>query len=93
MPAGVDTLVFPNYESLPEREDVSDPFTEVRALDVALDSGCWAAERAARALVVLQGPPWPGLLTLSALVGRRCCCCAAGNTVQEELPACGVRCV
>lgn len=26
----VDTLVFPNYESLPERDDVHDPFTEVR---------------------------------------------------------------
>ena len=29
MPAEVDTLIFPNYESLPEREDVADPFTEV----------------------------------------------------------------
>ena len=28
-PADVDTLVFPNYESLPERDDVQDPFTEV----------------------------------------------------------------
>ncbi|KAK9861034.1 hypothetical protein WJX84_012365 [Apatococcus fuscideae] len=25
----VDTVVFPNYESLPERDDVKDPFTEV----------------------------------------------------------------
>jgi hypothetical protein len=25
----VDTVVFPNYESLPERDDVQDPFTEV----------------------------------------------------------------
>lgn len=31
IPAEVDTLVFPNYESLPERDDVHDPFTEVRA--------------------------------------------------------------
>ena len=30
VPADVDTLVFPNYESLPERDDVQDPFTEVR---------------------------------------------------------------
>ena len=30
-PADVDTVVFPNYESLPERDDVQDPFTEVRA--------------------------------------------------------------
>lgn len=29
MPADVDTLVFPNYESLPEKEDVHDPFLEV----------------------------------------------------------------
>lgn len=29
VPADVDTLVFPNYESLPEREDVTDPFLEV----------------------------------------------------------------
>lgn len=29
VPADVDTLVFPNYESLPERDDVQDPFTEV----------------------------------------------------------------
>lgn len=29
MPADVDTLVFPNYESLPERDDVADPFLEV----------------------------------------------------------------
>lgn len=29
MPHDVDTLVFPNYESLPEREDVADPFLEV----------------------------------------------------------------
>ncbi|KAK9843726.1 hypothetical protein WJX81_003815 [Elliptochloris bilobata] len=28
-PADVDTVVFPNYESLPERDDVQDPFTEV----------------------------------------------------------------
>ena len=28
VPADVDTLVFPNYESLPERDDVQDPFTE-----------------------------------------------------------------
>ena len=31
VPADVDTLVFPNYESLPERDDVQDPFTEVRS--------------------------------------------------------------
>lgn len=30
VPADVDTLVFPNYESLPERDDVVSPFTEVR---------------------------------------------------------------
>ena len=29
VPHDVDTLVFPNYESLPEREDVVDPFLEV----------------------------------------------------------------
>lgn len=29
VPADVDTIVFPNYESLPERDDVQDPFTEV----------------------------------------------------------------
>lgn len=29
VPADVDTLVFPNYESLPERDDVVDPFLEV----------------------------------------------------------------
>ncbi|KAL4433671.1 hypothetical protein ABPG75_000112 [Micractinium tetrahymenae] len=29
MPHDVDTLVFPNYESLPERADVADPFLEV----------------------------------------------------------------
>lgn len=29
VPHDVDTLVFPNYESLPEREDVTDPFLEV----------------------------------------------------------------
>lgn len=29
VPPDVDTLIFPNYESLPEREDVTDPFTEV----------------------------------------------------------------
>ena len=31
VPADVDTMVFPNYESLPERDDVQDPFTEVGA--------------------------------------------------------------
>ena len=31
-PADVDTVVFPNYESLPERDDVQDPFTEARPL-------------------------------------------------------------
>ena len=31
MPSDVDTFIFPNYESLPEREDVADPFTEVGA--------------------------------------------------------------
>lgn len=30
VPLEVDTLVFPNYESMPERDDVSSPFTEVR---------------------------------------------------------------
>ena len=30
VPADVDTLVFPNYESLPERDDIVSPFTEVR---------------------------------------------------------------
>lgn len=29
VPADVDTLVFPNYESLPERDDVRHPFLEV----------------------------------------------------------------
>lgn len=29
MPASVDTVVFPNYESMPERDDIIDPFTEV----------------------------------------------------------------
>ena len=29
VPGDVDTMVFPNYESLPERDDVQDPFTEV----------------------------------------------------------------
>ncbi len=29
VPAEVDTLVFPNYESLPERNDVASPFEEV----------------------------------------------------------------
>jgi hypothetical protein len=29
-PPDVDTVVFPNYESLPERDDVVDPFTEVK---------------------------------------------------------------
>ncbi|GAB4823201.1 hypothetical protein N2152v2_010247 [Parachlorella kessleri] len=28
VPGDVDTFIFPNYESLPEREDVVDPFTE-----------------------------------------------------------------
>ena len=32
VPADVDTLVFPNYESLPERDDVQDPFTEAGLL-------------------------------------------------------------
>ena len=30
VPRDVDTVVFPNYESMPERADVEDPFTEVR---------------------------------------------------------------
>ena len=29
VPRDVDTVVFPNYESMPERDDVEDPFTEV----------------------------------------------------------------
>ena len=29
VPEDVDSLVFPNYESMPERDDISDPFTEV----------------------------------------------------------------
>ena len=39
VPADVDTLVFPNYESLPERDDVQDPFTEARASAQALHDG------------------------------------------------------
>ncbi len=31
IPADVDTVVFPNYESMPERDDITDPFTEVGA--------------------------------------------------------------
>ena len=31
VPRDVDTVVFPNYESMPERDDVDDPFTELRA--------------------------------------------------------------
>ena len=30
VPWNVDTLVFPNYESMPERDDVEDPFMEAR---------------------------------------------------------------
>lgn len=30
VPRHTDTVVFPNYESLPERDDVADPFTEAR---------------------------------------------------------------
>jgi len=29
VPADVDTLVFPNHESLPERSDIASPFEEV----------------------------------------------------------------
>lgn len=29
IPTSVDTVVFPNYESMPERDDITDPFTEV----------------------------------------------------------------
>lgn len=29
VPEDVDTLVFPNYESLPERTDITSPFEEV----------------------------------------------------------------
>ena len=36
VPADVDTIVFPNYESLPERDDVQDPFTEVRRPHVSV---------------------------------------------------------
>ena len=31
IPASVDTVVFPNYESMPERDDITNPFTEVAA--------------------------------------------------------------
>ncbi len=48
VPADVDTIVFPNYESLPERDDVQDPFTEVggRPLccPVRVDHCGWHAE-------------------------------------------------
>ena len=30
VPRSVDTVVFPNYESLPERDDIADPFTQAR---------------------------------------------------------------
>lgn len=30
VPERVDNVIFPNYESLPEQDDVKDPFTEVR---------------------------------------------------------------
>ena len=32
VPEDVDSLVFPNYESMPERDDIADPFTEVSCL-------------------------------------------------------------
>ena len=32
VPEAVDTVVFPNYESMPERDDITDPFTEVSRL-------------------------------------------------------------
>lgn len=31
-PQDVDTVVFPNYESMPERADIEDPFLEVLSL-------------------------------------------------------------
>lgn len=58
----VDTVVFPNYESLPERDDVKDPFTEVSSITHQLRSSClpllhatfWSAH-ARRISVDLQG--------------------------------------
>ena len=52
----VDTVVFPNYEAMPESEGVQDPFTEVSS-PAPLSQHAWPAAQAGNSLV-----PWLDLL-------------------------------
>ena len=61
----VDTVVFPNYEAMPESENVQDPFTEVCSpAPLSLHAGL--AAQAGNPLV-------PGLMTFWAPKGLLCC--------------------
>ena len=63
--ADVDTVVFPNYEAMPESEGVQDPFTEVSS-PAPLVQPAGPAAQAGNRLV-----PW--LVTFRAPKGLLCC--------------------
>lgn len=92
----VDTLIFPNYESLPERDDVVDPFTEV-----GLWAGLWVGwcgleggmTYAAQVLLCSENSLSLWGLDQAAVVCKADWSCMAavppaGHPVQKELPAC-----
>jgi hypothetical protein len=56
VPRDVDTVVFPNYESMPERDDVEDPFTEVRVTSM-LTIWCLGDARNAQATLQIHFEP------------------------------------
>lgn len=73
MPHDVDTLVFPNYESLPEREDVTDPFLEVTLFKknyAHVVSGKGSGQAEVMCCCAADGAFWP-LETLAAKTVRR----------------------
>jgi hypothetical protein len=69
IPASVDTVVFPNYESMPERDDITDPFTEVAAYFLPIrifDFPCYAESGSALAGTLAWAPCAEGHATTVA---------------------------
>ena len=83
VPDDVDTLVFPNYESLPERDDVQDPFTEVRSHTAAPALGSLSPSRAA---VTKSRGASKSLASPSTLTAPRC---SPVKGTWEEIPSLG----
>ena len=103
-PADVDNLVFPNWESMPERDDVTDPFTQVLPAAAACLLLCAKCKELPQAGLAsneacnLRKACHNGascLLEAQTQQQRAPCFTAqlspgAGDAVQAELPPCGV---